>query len=225
MLASKNKRLLEDVISCYAGEATLEKVRKLGRKALMPSVEQKVATIYLQRWNGFSNTRINETFSPNDILECFSDYLSIFTSCIQQHHGLIIRVNENDITALFEADDISTQVNNASACALDCQGRIGDFSERWSQNHEAFSLIIGIDTGMVIMGNFGSEKGLYFNLIGQPVRTTELLVKQSAPGAGIVLSGNSGKELDSGYQTKTLDPIIVKGIPDPVSSYQLIGHA
>lgn len=217
-------RLLEDAIKCFSGESTLEKVRKLGSKALIPDVERKNATVYLQQWDGLSKAWINETFSPDDILNFFSDYLSTFTSCIKQHNGIIFSINESSIIALFDTDDNSEHVNNASFCALKCLELVSRFSVRWSQGHGEFNLAIGIDTGLVIMGNFGSRNDLYFNVLGQPVKTTASLVRKMAPGSGILISEFAHKELSPKFELKELDQIIIKGLHSPVKLYELIGH-
>jgi hypothetical protein len=75
------EKILEDAIRCYSGESTLERVHKLGNKALLPDINRKNITVYIQKWDGFDKAWINETFSSDDILNFFSDYLSTFTNC------------------------------------------------------------------------------------------------------------------------------------------------
>jgi adenylate cyclase len=141
---------------------------------------------------------------------------------LKKHNGIISSVNESKIVALFGTDDILGHADKASFCALECLELIADFSKRWSQDHGDFSLNIGIDSGDVIMGNFGSTNGLYFNILGQPVKTAELLARKMIKESRILITEFAQKELGSNFEFNALDQILIKGLLNPVGIYELL---
>jgi len=220
----KMDRLLKDTIKCYAGNSILEKVNQHGYEALKPEVEQKKVTIYAQRWDGFDKTRIYESFSPNDILNFFSDYLSTFTNCINRNDGIIFNVNESQILAVFSTDNNSQNPNNASFCAIKCLQQIEEFSILWSKIYDNFNLAIGIDSGLTLLGNFGSKDGLYFNVLGQSVNSAKLLIRQIDRESKILITENVKNEISNRFNTKEFNQIRIKGLQDQINLYELLSY-
>ena len=84
------------------------------------------------------------------------------------------------------------------------------------------SVRIGLHTGAVVVGSIGDNLRMDYTAIGDTTNLAARLEQAGSPGQ--ILMSEATARLVRGYVTSDrLPPLVVKGMPDPVTSYEVLG--
>ncbi|MEM7016188.1 MAG: adenylate/guanylate cyclase domain-containing protein, partial [Pseudomonadota bacterium] len=210
------QQLLGKVVSPAIADELMAKEVKLGG-------EQREATILFSDIRGF--TTLSENRSPEEILQLLNEYLSEVSAVIDRNHGVVDKYVGDEVMALFGAplqgpDDAANAVRTALQMCEALTGMNQSFQQR---GMPAISIGIGINTGLVVAGNMGSETRLNYTVIGDSVNLAsrlEGLTKQY--GVELVVS-ESTKAAAPEFVYRELDKVRVKGKLEPVKIYEVMG--
>jgi adenylate cyclase len=81
---------------------------------------------------------------------------------------------------------------------------------------------IGLNSGIVVSGNLGSDKRTDYTVIGEEVNLASRLCSKAAPGQTLISEGMYRK-LKGLVEVRPLEPIALKGFTDPVKVYEVTG--
>jgi adenylate cyclase len=87
---------------------------------------------------------------------------------------------------------------------------------------QPFHLRVGINTGYVTVGNFGSEDRMDYTIIGSSVNLTARLQSYS-PIDGILLGHETYSLVKDEVGAEEKEPIKVKGFAEPIRCYEVLG--
>jgi adenylate cyclase len=212
-------KLLRRALEAYNGKHVLNRVLKHGEKALTLGGEVKDMTVYFQDIAGF--TEISKDLSPEDLVHFINDYLTIMTKTIESHEGIIDRYMGDAIMAFFGANDEKDHADKACDCALAVveQGRL--LSKRWSHKGvPALKITVGINSGRVILGNFGTSFRFQYTIFGDHVNFASRLEKANLHyGTNVLMSEFTKEKLSDQARLKEVDLIFVKGQENPVKLF------
>ena len=115
----------------------------------------------------------------------------------------------------------------ACACALDMQERLQELNRKWeSEGRKPLTIGIGINTGLVNVGNMGSDRRLAWTVMGDAVNLASRLEGLNKEyRTGIVISEVTRREVGEKFVCRELDYTRVKGKLQPVSIYELLAFA
>ena len=169
---------------------------------------------------------IAEKVTPSQLMEQLSQYFDCIAALIHRHGGTIDKYIGDSVMAFWGvAVASSEQANQACRAALEIIRATGELNEKWRQEgKEVFATRIGINTGVSLVGNFGSSDRFNYTAIGDSVNLasrleglnklyeTQIIVSHSTAMAG-------------GYEFifRPLDIVAVKGRHGSVKVYQLLG--
>jgi class 3 adenylate cyclase len=85
-----------------------------------------------------------------------------------------------------------------------------------------FAIRIGVNTGRVIAGNFGSPDRMEFTVLGDPVSVAARLEAMAAPGT-ICVGPETAAQARSAFAFQELGPRILRGRSAPVDVLQVTG--
>ena len=150
-----------------------------------------------------------------------SKYLSpqIYNSIFTGAQGVEIASNRKKLTKGLKED--------ALACvrmAIAMVRRMRELRSEWQElgAEKPFRLRIGINTGYVTVGNFGSNDRMDYTIIGNAVNLTARLQSQSEID-GILLGHETYSLVKDEVAAEEQTPIKVKGFAEPVRCYKVQG--
>jgi adenylate cyclase len=135
---------------------------------------------------------------------------------IVKHHGIIDKFVGDELVAIFEGPDM---VDNALHAAMEIQKEVIKLSR---DNPENIQIGIGINTGMAIVGNVGSEERMDHTVLGNNMNLGARLCSIAQPGQILVSESSWRLAKSKEVKANQLDAITVKGITRPVPIYEVL---
>jgi adenylate cyclase len=174
-----------------------------------------------------SFTTISESLAADELKQLLNHFFTPMTRIIFEQRGTIDKYVGDMIMAFWGAPvQDPRHRQHAVEAALAMLEKVEDmrpgFSER---NWPEVNIGIGINTGMMNVGDMGSEYRRAYTVIGDAVNLgsrLEGLTKYY--GVRLIVSETTAAGLD-GILLRCLDRVRVKGKHEPVTIYEPVGHA
>lgn len=189
------------------------------------SHQRRKLTIFFSDIVGF--TTITDSIEPEILSDCLNQYLDVMSSIAIKYGGTIDKFIGDAIMIFFGAPSFENDKAHALNCvkmAIEMRDSLPALDEYWRKsgiNHN-LTCRIGINTGYVTVGNFGTNERMDYTIIGGPVNVASRL--ESASNAGEILISNATKSLIDEYvETIPIGEILVKGVHTPIETFQVIG--
>ncbi len=186
--------------------------------------ERREITAFFSYVAGF--TSISEKLEPEEVVNLLNEYLTAMTNIILKYGGTVDKYEGDAIVAFFGApiphSDHAIRCCNA---ALDMQKNLIELREKWKKEGlPDINTRIGINTGLAVIGNMGSEQKMNYTMMGDTVNTASRLEgANKAYGTHTMISEFTFKELNEDFVVRKLDLIKVVGKAKPIEVYELIG--
>lgn len=188
--------------------------------------ESKTLSIFFSDLQGF--TTISEKLNPNELVDFLNEYLGVMTDILFDEKGTLDKFEGDAVMAFWGAPlDMPDHADRTCRTALKMQRAMIPLNEGWaSRNLPQLIVRIGIHTGEVVIGNIGSEKRRDFTIIGDAVNLASRLEGVNKPfETRVIVSEDTLAMTNSGFLTRELGKIVVKGKTQPVTIFELLGEA
>lgn len=168
-------------------------------------------------------TTISEGLSARDLAELMNDYLSAMTRALQENAGTVDKYIGDAIMAFWGAPLPDRQhatgaVRAALAMQQDAAGLRKNYQTRgWPPLY----LGIGINTGMMNVGNMGSEFRRAYTVLGDSVNLASRLESLTKPyGVGVLVSEFTVAATGERFFYREIDRIQVKGKDKAIAIFE-----
>jgi adenylate cyclase len=161
---------------------------------------------------------------PSDVLDMLNLYLGVMTEILQAYNGTIIEILGDGILAIFGApvtrDD---DAQRAVTCALSMQSVMPSINARNKiEGYPVLEMGAGINTGMVIAGNIGSNLRRKYGVVGQTINLAARLESLCVGGQVLIseVTAKACKEkmlIEKQWQEK------FKGVLRPITISHIVG--
>ena len=183
--------------------------------------ERKQVTVLFADVKGF--TSISEKLDPEEVQTLISECLVFFTEEIHRYEGAVAQFLGDGVMALFGAPIAHEDApQRALYAALAIRERLGEFSEKLKVQGIDFSMRMGLNTGLVVVGRIGDDLTMEYTAMGDTVNLASRMESTAQPGT-IQVSENTYRLTEGYFEFKPLGEIEVKGKKEPVKAYQLLG--
>lgn len=174
--------------------------------------ERREMTMFFADVEGF--TTLSEKMEPGDLVRFINRLLSEVTDIIVEHEGTIDKYEGDAVIAFWNAplpnpEHRAGAVEAAMACQIRMQ-ELGDsfYAEFGMKPH----LRIGLNTGIVTVGNFGSSKRFNYTVIGDAVNVAARLEGTNKVfGTRILVSETTYHGLSTRFTWRRVGEVAVKG--------------
>lgn len=131
--------------------------------------EERNLTVFFSDIEGF--TSLAEGMSPLEVVSLLNEYLTAMTDIIFEFNGLLDKYEGDAIMAVFGAPvDQMDHATRACRCALKNQKVLSKLRDKWHREGKPeIRTRIGINTGVVVVGNMGSTMRFDYTVIGDNV--------------------------------------------------------
>jgi class 3 adenylate cyclase len=182
-----------------------------------------MATVLFADVVGF--TPMTERHLPEEILTIIKPALRMFVDVVDRHGGKMANFGGDSIMALFgvpteEPDDAVRAVR----AALEIQANVAAYARKLKQSQGMdFSARVGLDTGIVVLGEIGGEQRAEHTALGDAVNLAQRMETLAQPGT-IVISEHTYRQVRGWFKTESLGHIQVEGKSRPVKAYRVLGE-
>jgi adenylate cyclase len=227
------RRRIRSAFSQYLSPSLVERLANSPHKLALGG-EERDMTVLFSDVRGF--TAIAETFrnDPTGLTSLMNRFLTPLTDSILARSGTIDKYMGDAIMAFWNAPlDDSSHALHACQSALDMLNQV-DALNREREREAAdtntpfipIKMGIGINTGLSLVGNMGSELRFQYTVMGDSVNLASRLEGQtSLHGVSILVGSKTAASVSDQFALLQVDSILVKGKADPEVIYTVVGPA
>jgi len=196
-----------------------------GQKEISVTSRRRKLTIFFSDIVNFTST--TEYLESEDLTNMLNGYLTEMSNIALKYGGTIDKFIGDAIMIFFgdpETDGFKQDAINCVSMAIEMQRKMEDIRNHLSDSGivKPFNIRIGITTGYVTVGNFGSNDRMDYTIIGNYVNLASRL-ESKAEKNKILISEETYSLIKDEITCIRKDEILVKGISYPIQTYEVIG--
>jgi adenylate cyclase len=219
----REKRKIRKTFSQYLSPDVIGLIEKDPQKYIRPGGESKELTVMFSDIRGF--TTISEGLTPDALVNLLNEYLGAMTDIVFANQGTLDKYIGDAIMAFwgspYPQEDHAIRACN---CALQMVRTLEKLNVKWqAEGRPPISIGIGLNTGLLNVGNMGSAKRLAWTVMGDNVNLASRLEGINKQyHTQIVISEATYRQVQERFVCRELDKIKVKGKNQPVNIYELL---
>src|SRR5581483_8336736 len=150
---------------------------------------------------------------PEEILEIMNGAFDALIEPVYRYEGTLARLMGDAILAFFGAP-LAHEDDPERAClaALAMQEKIAQYARKVQRTRgiENFAVRVGINTGLVVVGEVGSDLRVEYTAMGDAINLAFCLENAAEPG-NIVISENTARLVQHVIALDPIGALILKG--------------
>lgn len=182
--------------------------------------ERREVTILMADLRGF--TPLTDRLPPENIVSIVNNFLGEMTGVIFRHQGTINEFIGDAILAIFGAPQrLADHAERAVACAVEMQMAMEHVNARNRKvGLPAVEMGVSVHSGVVVVGNVGSEKRAKYGVVGRPVNITARIESYSV-GGQVLASERTLSQVTSPVTTVREFEIHPKGVAEALKVFEV----
>lgn len=219
----RQKAFIKKAFRQYLSPAVIDKIL-LDPSRLELGGERRELSILFSDLQGFSS--ISERLDPHALTSLLNDYLSDMTDIILEEGGTLDKYEGDAIIAFWNAPlDQPDHALRACRAAVRCQQKLAERRDEFRQRTGVLLYArIGINTGLVVVGNMGSHKRFDYTVLGDAANLASRLEgANKAFGTFTMVSESTWLKTDGELPGREMGLLRVVGRKTPVRVFELIG--
>lgn len=220
----KQKVWIKNMFSGYMSKDLVDRIIA-NPELLQMGGDKKEITVFFSDIKGFSSFS-EKLGTPERLIALINEYLGAMSDVVLEHGGYISKYEGDAIMAFWGAPtDDPDHADSCIKCVWAMKQRLNalnaDLAKR--QMPDLFTRF-GINTGLVTVGNVGSERKKSYTAMGDSVNLGSRLEGANKEyGTAIMISEFTKEKMKGRYPLRELDLLRVVGKEQPVRVYELLG--
>ena len=223
LVEARGTRLITGLFGQYVPPELVEEMARNPEQFNMAPRAEELSVLFSDV-RGF--TTISESLSPEDLSVYINDYLTTMSLVIREgHRGTLDKYIGDAVMAFWGAPVANpNHAQGAVLAALDMIKQAKVLSEKFhAKNWPPFAIGIGVNSGMMRVGDMGSQIRKAYTVMGDAVNLGSRLEGITKQYGVDILIGQETKDRISGIVLREIDMVQVKGKDEPITIYQPLG--
>jgi class 3 adenylate cyclase/CHASE2 domain-containing sensor protein len=223
LIADRDKRFLRKAFTYYLAPSVIERMVNSETPPALGG-ESREVTVLFSDVAGF--TSISERLTPGELVSFMNVYLSAMTDIIESQGGFVDKYIGDAIVAVFGAPlEDPGHAQKAVKAALMCRDRLADMRDEFDLPADIkVAARIGLNTGISLVGNIGSQRRFNYTVMGDTVNLAARLESiNKAYGTAIMVSAETADACDATFIFRQVDRVRVVGRSQPVIMMEPLG--
>jgi len=212
------KSLMQESFGKYVGSEILDMILADPENPWLKGQKSEATVLFtdLRRFTAYSEAK-----EPEEVVEGLNKYFNIASNHILLHGGYIDKFLGDGVLAIFGVPvSCEDHVARAVRAAVAMQREIKELDEKGDELLS--SMGVGINSGMVISGNIGSQVKMEYTVIGDTVNVASRLNGLAGPGE-IIISESAYEKVADMVIGESLPPQKLKGKAESVRVFKVLG--
>jgi class 3 adenylate cyclase len=161
---------------------------------------------------------------PEEARTLLDPVLERMMEAVHRYEGTVNQVMGDGIMALFGAP-LAHEDHAVRACyaALRMQESLRHYADDTRRAHGVeVQIRVGLNSGEVVVRSVGSDLRMDYTAVGQTTHLAARMEQLALPGT-VRLTGDTLRLAEGYVEVRSLGPIPVKGLPDPIEIFELTG--
>ena len=226
LLEGKSKREIRKIFTRYLHTDVIRQLEDDPNQIQLGGEEIDATVLYTDIYDF---TTLSESKKPTELVEDLNKYFEKLVEMIFNNSGLLDKYTGDGIMALFGAP-----ISRPDHAILACQSAFAHkkycedlLRKEKLTSDEKFHLKtrIGINSGLLVAGNIGSERRMDYTAIGDTVNLAARLEGvNKIYQTNIIMSESTFNHIKDVFLCRELDSLRVKGKTEPTRIYELIAE-
>ena len=223
IVTHRQKKLVMNAFAKKVSPAVMKELVRHADERLFEPVDREVS-IFFSDIRSF--TSISESMgSPSRVIRLLNRYMTPMVELIVKEHGTVDKFIGDAIMAYWNAPNtVEAHADRAVQSALEQINRLEELNDTLKNEFGVTLRIgIGINTGIVTVGEMGSEGRSDYTIIGDHVNLASRLEGlNKVYGSQIIISEHTKRLLQDEYRFRSLDIVRVKGKNEAVEIFEIL---
>lgn len=173
VLSQRSEQRVRQIFQKYVPQEVIDRFFK-NPEAMLVGENREIAVLFSDI-RGF--TTISEAMQPDHLVEALNRYFSVMVDRIIDRGGVIDKYIGDAIMAIFGAPvEHDNDAAQAVLAGLDMLDAVDPFNRKQAElGQQPFHIGVGLDYGIVTVGNIGTERKMDYTVIGDRVNVASRL--------------------------------------------------
>jgi len=179
------KKGITNLFSKYVSKNVVSHMLKNPKKYNDFNAERKRVTVLFADIRGF--TKMSAAMDSEEVMHTLNTYLDEMTEIIFKHGGTLDKYVGDEIMAVFNSPtEVKDHEKKALECAKDLLAHIAKVNKKTKKN---LNYGVGINSGYVVAGSFGSRSRLEYGVLGDTVNLAARLCSSAEANEIVIGQG------------------------------------
>ncbi|MGH2538072.1 MAG: adenylate/guanylate cyclase domain-containing protein, partial [Candidatus Promineifilaceae bacterium] len=193
------------------------------RPGASPAGERRVVTILFCDLQG--STAAAGRLDPEEWRQIVNGAFERMIAPVVRYQGTVARLMGDGLLAFFGApvaheDDPQRAVLAGLEIVAGVRAYAAELAPRWGL---ALKVRVGINTGLVVVGEVGSDQRLEYTALGDAINLAARM-EQTAEAGTVQIAEATYRQVAAAFEIENLGRIQVKGKERPVPAYRVVGR-
>ena len=219
IIVDKDKRFLRQEFSSYVSPNLVEVIVDNPDGSVVAARHQECSFVFTDL-AGF--TTMVESLDPEDLRAIMSDYIDGMMNIVFEYNGTLDKIIGDALCIFFSAPIAQEDhAQRAVNCALELDAWARNYVTSMKEKEIYFGKTrIGVNSGEVVVGNFGGSSIFDYTVYGDAVNTAARLESVNKQlGTNICISGNTVKKCTN-FVGRPVGNLVLKGKTEHTQTYE-----